>query len=553
MAQALEDAWTDAGPRQFEVEVDGLRYEIRCTPALNDMSIYFRDVTEQRATETAMRAYETRLAEQAEVLEKANDAIVVRDMDGRVLYWNDSAARLYAVPAEEAIGRRIHEVLRIDPAQSEAVTARLLETGDLRRVVRINALDGRPLVLDSHMSLVRDEAGRPKSILAINTDMSARVAIEERLRQAERLQAVGQLTGGVAHDFNNLLTVILGNAEVMIEDLADRADLRALGEMTRRAAERGAALTQRLLAFAQRQALDPRSVDLRSLLAEMYTLLRRTLPEDIALALIESETVWPAHVDPAQLENALLNLCLNARDAMPRGGRLTIETGNMTLDQDYADSHADVSPGDYATITVTDSGTGIAPEDLPRVFDPFFTTKEFGSMVYGFIKQSLGHITVYSEFGHGTSVKMLLPRARDAPTGRTEETIDLEDVRGSETILVVEDDDLLRANVERQLAGLGYQVIATATGIEALEIVRAGAPIDLLFTDVIIPGGLNGPALAQAARALLPTLRLLYTSGYTENAIVHQGRLDAGVQLLNKPYARTQLARKVRDVLTRPP
>jgi PAS domain S-box-containing protein len=560
VARALEAAWTGEGPRQFEAEAAGQWYEIRCTPRQNDMSIYFQDITGQRAAQQALHAVELRLAEQAELLDKATDAIFVRDLAGRVLYWNQSAARLYGLSSEEVVGRPIDEVLRIDRAQSEAITARLLDVGDWRRVVEIPAMDGRALIVDSHMCLVRDQAGRPKSILAINTDITARVAIEDRLRQSERLDSIGKLTGGVAHDFNNLLTVILGNAEILIEDLADREDLRAVSETTRRAAERGAALTQRLLAFAQKQALEPRSTDLHSLLSDASELLLRALREDIELALIEPDGVWPAQVDPAQLEDALLNLCLNARDAMPNGGRLTIETGNMTLDQDYADSHADVTPGDYAVITVTDSGTGISPENLSRVFDPFFTTKEFGkgtglglSMVYGFVRQSRGLVALYSELGHGTSVKMFLPRALGAPVAGTEKAINLADIRGSETILVVEDDDLLRGNVERHLTDLGYRVITSANGVEALTVLRTGLPIDLLFTDVIMPGGINGPTLAQAARALLPNLRLLYTSGYTENAIVHQGRLDAGVHLLNKPYVRAQLALKVREVLAGPP
>ena len=321
----------------------------------------------------------------------------------------------------------------------------------------------------------------------------------------------------------------------MLADLRDREDLRTMCEMTKRAAERGAALTHRLLAFAQRQTLEPKSIDLRALLRESQSLLRRAMREDVTLTLLESAGIWHALVDPAQLENALLNLCLNARDAMPGGGCITIETANMTLDQEYADSHADVSPGEYAVITVTDTGTGIAPENLRRVFDPFFTTKEFGkgtglglSSVYGFIKQSQGHIAIYSELGQGTSVKMFLPRAHTSPAKAAFGNVTAAEMRGSETILVVEDDDLLRGNVERQLVSLGYRVITSANGLDALEVIRAGEPIDLLFTDVIMPGGLSGPALAQAALALQPKLRLLYTSGYTENAIINQGRLEPG-------------------------
>jgi PAS domain S-box-containing protein len=559
IVQALRAAWAGAGPRRFEGEAGGVLYDVRCTPGDKEMSIYFQDVTEQRAAQAALRDGARRLAEQAEVLDKANDIIIVRDIPGRILYWNESAVRTLGVSAADAVGRPIHEVLGVDPALIDEATEQVLAHGEWRRVIRQAGRGGETFVLDGHLCLIRDEAGAPKSILSISADITARVAIEERLRQAEQLKAVGQLTGGVAHDFNNLLTVILGSTEALNEALPDREDLLALGEMTRRAAERGAALTHRLLAFAQQQALDPRVIDPRSFLPDADALLRRALREDISLATEVAEDVWRVTVDPAQLESALLNLCLNARDAMPEGGCLTMEAANVTLDDTYASTRLDVTPGDYVLITITDDGAGISPENIAKVFDPFFTTKPFGkgtglglSMVHGFVKQSSGHIAVYSELGHGTSVKMYLPRALDPAGPDTAPTPDGDALQGAETILVVEDDELVRASVRRQLTGLGYRVMTTANGLEALEVIRTGARIDLLFTDVIMPGGLNGPALVLAARAIFPSLRVLYTSGYTENAIVHQGRLDAGIQLLSKPYARAELARKVRDVLTRP-
>ncbi len=557
---ALRAAWSDTGPRQFEIEAGGSFYEVRCTPGAQEMSIYFQDITGRRATLTALRASEQRLAEQAEVLDKANDVIVVRDIAGRVLYWNQTASRLLGVSAADAVGRPIHDVLGVEAERIEESTDKVLADGEWRRIIKQLGAGGRPYVLDSHLTLIRDEAGEPKSILSISTDITAKVEIESRLRQAEQLKAVGQLTGGVAHDFNNLLTVILGNAEALNEALADREDLLALGEMTKHAAERGAALTHRLLAFAQQQALEPRPTEPATLLADSAPLLRQALRDDISLVVKEAAGAWRVMVDPAQLESALLNLCLNARDAMPRGGCLVVEAANVALDQAYADTRPDVTPGDYVAIIVTDDGEGIAPENLGKVFDPFFTTKEFGkgtglglSMVYGFIKQSRGHIAIYSEPGEGTSVKLYLPRAVDDPDGdRAPSPRELGEIGGSETILVVEDDVLVRASVERQLAALGYSVLLSANGREALEIIDSGVAIDLLFTDVIMPGGLNGPELAKAARARLPSLRILYTSGYTENAIVHQGRLDAGIQLLNKPYVRAELALKIRSVLGGP-
>jgi PAS domain S-box-containing protein len=527
----------------------GALLSLNAYPSTEGVAVYFHDIA-------ALRAGELRLAEQAEVLEKANDAIMVRDIDGRVSFWNASAARLFGLSSDEVLGRPIHDVLRIDRALSEAATARVLKDGEWRRVITIPAMDGRLHAIDSHMSVIRDEAGHPKSILTINTDITAQTAIEERLHRSERLESLGQLTGGVAHDFNNLLTVITLNAEVITLTLPDRDDLRDLAEMIKQAARGGAALTKRLLTFARQQTLEPLPTDIHALMADTEPLLRQALREDITLALFEEADIWDALVDPNQLENALLNLCVNAKDAMPDGGSLTIEATNATLDQDYADSHVDVIPGDYVVITVTDSGTGIAPENLGKVFDPFFTTKEFGagtglglSMVYGFVKQSRGHISIYSELEHGTNVKLFLPRATEAAAAADTEVVALEDLRGSEIILVVEDDDSLRRSVARQLSGLGYRVITSADGLAALEVIRTGVQIDLLFTDVIMPGRLNGPALAEAARAVIPTLRVLYTSGYTEKVIVHRAVLDDNIQLLSKPYSLADLALKVRAAL----
>ena len=519
----------------------------------------FQDITSQHAAREALRAGQVRLAEQAEVLDKSNDSIIVRDIEGRVIYWNQSSERIYGLPSEQAVGRPIHEVLRIDPKLSEEATAKVLASGGWRRIVTLIAMDGRKVIADSHLSLIRDEAGRPKSIVAISVDVTERLAIEERLRQTERLDALGQLTGGVAHDFNNLLTVIMGNSEVLVEDLADREDMRLLARMTQQAAQRGAALTRQLLAFARRQPLEASETDVSALLSEMRALLKRTLREDLELVVVGAETVWSIIVDPAQLESAILNLCLNARDAMPNGGRLLIESANARLDQDYADLHADVIVGDYVLISVTDSGVGIPAENLQRVFEPFFTTKPFGkgtglglSMVYGLIKQSRGHIAIYSELGHGTCVKMYLPRAPDGSGAVDKDPVAPAAPEGSEAILLVEDDELVRRNVQHQLLSLGYRVTTAADGREGLELVRSGEHFDLLFTDVIMPGGLDGPGLARAACALRPTLRLLFTSGYTENAIVGSGRLNGGAHILYKPYVRAELARKVRAALTEP-
>ena len=390
---------------------------------------------------------------------------------------------------------------------------------------------------------------------------SQRAAIEHldrQLRQSQKMEAVGQLTGGVAHDFNNLLTVILGNAELMAEAVRDRPQLAKMVEMTARAAERGAELTQRLLAFSRRQPLDPRPVDVNRLVAGMDPMLRRTLGEHVEIERVQGAGLWTAMVDPGQLENAILNLSLNARDAMPNGGRLTIETANAHLDAAYAASQGEVEPGQYVMVAVSDTGTGMDAATMERAFEPFFTTKDVGkgsglglSMVYGFAKQSRGHVRLYSEPGQGTTVKLYLPRADGADQPGARASAAAAPARGSGRILLVEDDDLVRENAAGQLAGLGYEVVVAKSGPEAFAVLEKDGAFDLLFTDIVMPGGMNGRELAERARALRPGLPVLFTSGYTENAIVHHGRLDRGVELLAKPYRLQDLAAKVRAVLER--
>jgi CheY-like chemotaxis protein len=365
------------------------------------------------------------------------------------------------------------------------------------------------------------------------------------------------LTGGIAHDFNNLLTVILGNAELLAEQLTENQRLRALAELTQRAAERGAELTNHLLAFARRQTLEPRVVDVNRLTAGLDAMLRRTLGEAVEIEFVRGAGLWNAIVDPGQLESALLNLAINARDAMPNGGRITIETANTYIDDTYAAAHEEVAPGQYVLIAISDTGIGMDAATVARAFEPFFSTKEIGkgtglglSMVYGFVKQSGGHVKIYSELGHGTTVKIYLPRANET---RAAEHASVraqgEEPSGAETILLVEDDEAVRAHVERQLAELGYKIMTAANGPSALVTLRSDKHIDLLFTDMVMPGGMTGRQLADAALELRPGLKILFTSGYAENAAVHQGRVDRGVQLLRKPYRRRDLAAKLRQIL----
>lgn len=393
-------------------------------------------------------------------------------------------------------------------------------------------------------------------------EVAERTKAEEALRQAQKMEAVGQLTGGIAHDFNNLLTVVTGNIDLALRAIDangghDARIRRAMGNALK-GAERAAALTQRLLAFSRRQPLAPKVIDADRLVAGMSDLLHRTLGEVVKLEIVTSPGLWRAEADPNQLESAILNLAVNARDAMPGGGTLTIETANTRLDDAYAADQAEVAPGQYVVIAVTDTGAGMSKETQARVFEPFFTTKEVGkgtglglSMVYGFVKQSGGHVKIYSEEGHGTTVKIYLPRLMMEHQIEDEVSAagDLDRAQAQETILVVEDDDDVRAYTVECLRELGYRVIEAHEGPAALRLLERGQPaVDLLFTDVVMPG-MTGRELADKARQILPDLKVLYTSGYTRNAIVHGGRLDEGVEMISKPFTYATLAEKVADVL----
>jgi PAS domain S-box-containing protein len=518
---------------------------------------------EQRA-EAAARLSERQLRKSNErfqaVVRATNDAVRDWDIATGTVWWNEGAETQFGLDnADTGSGLRTWSS-RIHPDDRDGVLDSLdrdLASGDTQWSARYRFRrgDGSYVVVADRGQIVRDQAGKAVRFLAGMRDVTELRALEEQLRQSQRLEAVGQLTCGGAHDFNTLLTVMLGNAEVLEEELADDPRRQSLAAMIVSAAQRGADLTQRLLAFARKQALSPASVDVNQLISGMNQLLHRALTESIEIALYPGNSLWPALVDPAQLENALLNLSLNARDAMPQGGRLTIETENVELDEEFCARHSDVRPGRYVLVAVTDTGSGIAPEHMSRLFEPFFTTKAKGKgtglglpMVYGFIKQSGGHIGIYSEVGHGTAVRMYLPRTPDDTPTVSLPVLDDSVPRGTEVVLLVEDDRLVRHYVAEQLESLGYRVLLAENGAAALPMVQQGDAIDLLLTDVIMPG-MSGRELADAARVLRPGLKVLYCSGYSEDAIIHQGRLDPGVQLLAKPFRRGELARRVREVL----
>ncbi|GJD95889.1 ATP-binding protein [Methylobacterium iners] len=395
----------------------------------------------------------------------------------------------------------------------------------------------------------------------IATAIAERERVEENLRQSQKMEAVGQLTGGIAHDFNNLLQIVTGNLEILGRNLPEEAGrLRRATDNAMRGAQRAAILTQRLLAFSRRQPLAPKPIDVNALVAGMSELLHRTLGEPIAVETVLAGGLWRVEADPNQLENALLNLAVNARDAMPDGGKLTIETANSRLDEAYAQENVEVVPGQYVAVCVTDTGSGMSPEVVARVFEPFFTTKDVGrgtglglSMIYGFVKQSGGHVKIYSEEGQGTRVKLYLPRLFGAAA---EEVIvpaqAIPEGSREEVILVVEDDDDVRAYSAEVLRELGYEVVEARDAASALRVLEGISRLDLLFTDVVLPGGMTGRDLADAARSRWPALKVLFTTGYARNAIVHNGRLDADVEMIGKPFTFADLAAKVRDVLDGP-
>jgi signal transduction histidine kinase len=387
--------------------------------------------------------------------------------------------------------------------------------------------------------------------------LDEKTSADVQLRQAQKMEAVGQLTGGIAHDLNNILTVITGTIEILAEAVADRPELAAIAKMIDEAAARGGDLTQRLLAFARKQPLQPREVDVNSLVIEAANLLRPTLGEHIEVHMKLAGDAARALIDPSQLTNAILNLALNARDAMADGGKLIIETSNVVLDDNYASLNLDVTAGNYVMVAVTDSGHGIPADILNNVFEPFFTTKDVDkgsglglSMVYGFVKQSNGHIKIYSEQGHGTTVRIYLPQALGtAQPADLASASGAETVGGTETILVVEDDSLVRTFVVGQIQSLGYATLAAINAAEALGVIDSPQEIDLLFTDMIMPGSMNGRQLADAALQRRASLKILFTSGYSNEVIIHHGHLDADVLLLAKPYRKSDLARMIRAAL----
>ena len=395
----------------------------------------------------------------------------------------------------------------------------------------------------------------------VQKEIEQRLEAEDALRQSQKMETVGQLTGGIAHDFNNLLQIVSGNLDLLRQKIPGDADhLKRYADRAFAGADRAATLTQRLLAFSRRQPLSPKPIDINRLIPGMSDLLHRTLGETIEVESVLTPRLWPVDADPNQLENAIINLAINARDAMPDGGKLTIETQNAHLDHSYSSQNPEVAIGQYTVICISDTGFGMDVETVAKAVEPFFTTKEVGrgtglglSMVYGFVKQSGGHMKIYSEPGEGTTVKVYLPRLLGKLGEQTEESsLGAVKAQGEESILVCEDDEDVRAYSAEVLRELGYRVLEAMDGPAALRLLEANGAVDLLFTDVVLPGGMTGAVLAKEAAKLQPGIKTLFTTGYARNAIVHHGRLDPGVDLLTKPFSYADLAARVRDILDRP-
>ena len=510
-----------------------------------------------------------KLRHSAEILQSTfnsmAEGVLVIDAADTVVFSNPAVERLLGYRPGKKLSEvrallRVYENDGVTPiAERDLPTPRALrgETFDQCELI-VHLLDrdetlrlmvsGRPL---------RNNHGEITGAAMVYHDITTVHETERLLQQAQKLDAIGKLTGGVAHDFNNMLTIITGTIETLADEVGDRPAAAATAALIGQAAERCAELTRHLLAFARKQPLRPRDSDVNSTILDIAKLLRPTLGEQIEINSILEEETLIAYIDSAQLANSLVNMAINARDAMPNGGKLLLESRRVILDEAYAAANSGVTPGPYVMVAVSDTGTGMSRETRDRAFEPFFTTKDAGkgsglglSMVYGFVKQSGGHIKIYSEEGRGTTIRLYIPAAKGPTTVPL--APDPEPPRGEETIFVVEDDLLVQDFVVSQLHSLGYKTITASTGIDALGKIESGQAFDLLFTDVIMPGGVNGNELAEEALRRRPGTKVLYTSGYTDNAMVEHGRIDRTALLLTKPYRKSELAQMVRAALHPP-
>ncbi len=519
-----------------------------------------RDLTDRRAAELELRQSEERF--RLLVQSVTDYAIFMLSPEGRVSSWNPGAERFKGYSADEIIGEHFSRFYT-EEDRAAGIPDKALETA--RREGRFEAegwrvrKDGSRFLASVIIDPIHNDDGELIGFAKVTRDLTEKRAIEEQLRQSQKMEAVGQLTGGIAHDFNNLLTGISGSLEMMQIRMAqgrtaefDRYFMAAQG-----AVRRASALTHRLLAFSRRQTLDPKPTNVNRLLADIEELVRRTMGPGIAVEVVGASGLWSTLVDPNQLENAVLNLCINGRDAMPDGGKLTIETSNKWIDERAARKH-DLPVGQYVAICVTDTGTGMTPEVIAKAFDPFFTTKPLGegtglglSMVYGFARQSNGQIRIYSEVGEGTTMCIYLPRHADDAATEDEPVLTggTEAAGDGEVVLVIDDEPTIRMLIGEVLAESGYAVIEAPDGPAGLKVLESNARVDLLITDVGLPGGMNGRQVADTARASRPNLKVLFITGYAENAVIGRGRLDNGMFVMTKPFQMDILADRIREII----
>ncbi|MCC7497995.1 MAG: response regulator [Bryobacterales bacterium] len=514
-----------------------------------------RYAVERKRSEEALREANEKL--QA-VIDTAPVAIYTMDFEARITGWNAAAQRMFQFTENEVLGQLLPNVLQDDREQTLAAYQRVLAGEDLRGVgARRRRKDGKVIYVNMWTALLRDAGGKVNGFLAAVTDVTERKQLEEQLRQSQRMEAVGRLAGGVAHDFNNLLTIITGYSDMLLNKMPEPEPLRRNVEEIKKASGRAASLTNQLLAFSRRQVLQAKVIDLNEIVADMNKMLRRLIPESIELVVNLEPQLGHIKADPGQIEQVIVNLAVNAREAMPQGGKLIIETANRELDEHYCRRHMSVKPGSYVMLSVSDTGAGMAPDVQEHIFEPFFTTKTgkgtgLGlSTVYGIVKQSAGEIWVYSEPSLGSSFKIYLPRVQAAAERAETAVQPPTPASGRETILLVEDEETVRMLVREILQSNGYSVLEAKNGAEGLALAgRYNGKIDLLLTDVVMPQ-MSGRELAEKLCPLRPGTRILFMSGYTDDAVVANGSVAPGSAFIQKPFSPDALARKLRMLLDR--
>jgi two-component system, cell cycle sensor histidine kinase and response regulator CckA len=544
----------DGHATPVELRVNRITYDGQ--PAL---LLHVRDVTDRQRADEQLRESEAKYRQLVEQLPAIT--YMAEFGDGRWMFVSPQIESLLGFTATEWAGEKcpwLGQIHRDDRARVLAAEARCQATGEpFALEYRLHARDGRVVWFSDHSVVVRDGAGRPRYLHGVMFDISARKALEEQLAQAHKMDAIGRLAGGVAHDFNNILTTILGYSELILRRADADTRVRDNAQEIRKAADRAASLTRQLLAFSRKQTLQPQVLDLNTIVTEMDKMLRRLISETIHLDLRIDPGLWRATADPGQIQQVIMNLAVNARDAMPSGGALTIETANVTLDEHYVREHTDACAGEHVLLAISDTGVGISAEVKEHLFEPFFTTKEIGqgtglglATCYGIVKQSGGHINVYTELGRGTTFKVYLPRTVESATAPAAVLPAQVSPRGKERVLLVEDEQPVREMSTLVLRDLGYDVVEARDGDEALRLTKAANrdAFDLLFTDMVMPR-MGGKELAYWFRLTNPGTRVLFTSGYPEKAMAHNGELVAGIAFLHKPYTPDALAQKVRVIL----